>query len=218
MTINNLKSLISRLAFDGDMAPNIYNTLAASAFVLICINPTLVYDVGFQLSYAAVFSIVYFHPYLYKSMYFKYWIPNQIWIMITVSMAAQIGTIPFLLHYFHQFPTWFLLANLMVIPLVSVILYLSFIVFAVAPIFPLLGMLITHLLGWSGQAMLFSVHFVEHLPYSVLDGLYPSDFKLLLFVLLAILITLFIVYKSRTAMRGVLISIILLSQQYLPLF
>lgn len=190
--------------------PNIYNTLAASAFVLICFNPSLVYDVGFQLSYAAVFSIVYFHPFIYGMLYFKYWIPNQIWGLLTVSAAAQIGTIPFLLHYFHQFPTWFLLANLLVIPLVSVILYLAFIVFVVAPIVPYLGILITHVLDWAGQAMLFSVHFVERLPYSVLDGLYPSDLTLFLMVLFVILISLFIVYKSRTALICALSSMIIL--------
>ena len=185
---------------------NIYNSLAASAFVLLCFNPSLVYDVGFQLSYAAVFSIVYFHPYLYGLCYFKYWVPDQIWIMITVSVAAQIGTIPFLLHYFHQFPTWFLLANLMVIPLVTVILYLSCIVFAVAPIIPGLGVLMTKVLEWAGEGMLFSVHFVEKLPYSVLEGIYPSDFTLFLIVLFAVLTTLFIVYKSKMALYGSLIS------------
>jgi len=191
--------------------PNIYNTLAASAFVLICFNPSLVYDVGFQLSYAAVFSIVYFHPAIYGLLYFKYWIPNQIWGLLTVSVAAQIGTIPFLLHYFHQFPTWFLLANLMVIPLVSVILYLACIVFVVAPIVPYLGILLTHVLDWSGQAMLFSVHFVERLPYSVLDGLYPSDLTLFLVVIIVILISLFIVYKSQMALIYALASIIILT-------
>jgi competence protein ComEC len=190
--------------------PNIYNTLAASAFVLICFNPSLVYDVGFQLSYAAVFSIVYFHPPIYGLLYFKYWIPNQIWGLLTVSAAAQIGTIPFLLHYFHQFPTWFLLANLMVIPLVSVIMYLTCIVFVVAPIVPYLGILMTRVLDWSGQAMLFSVHFVEGLPYSVLDGLYPSDLTLFLVVLIAVLVSLFIVYKSRTALTCALASMIIL--------
>jgi competence protein ComEC len=190
--------------------PDIYNTLAASAFVLICFNPSLVYDVGFQLSYAAVFSIVCFHPSISGLLYFKYWVPNQIWGLLTVSVAAQIGTIPFLLHYFHQFPTWFLLANLMVIPLVSVILYLACIVFVVAPIAPFLGILITKILDVAGQAMLFSVHFVEKLPYSVLDGLYPSDFTLLLVVLFAILISVFILYKSRIALTGALISIIIL--------
>ena len=189
---------------------NIYNTLAASAFVLICYNPSLVYDVGFQLSYAAVFSIVYFHPFIYGLHYFKFWIADQIWLMLTVSMAAQIGTIPFLLHYFHQFPTWFLLANLMVIPLVTVILYLSFIVFAVAPIIPVLGIIMTKVLDWAGQGMLFSVHFVERLPYSVLEGLYPSDLTLFLVVLFAILFSVFIVYKIREALAYALILFIIL--------
>ncbi|MCX6237235.1 MAG: ComEC/Rec2 family competence protein [Bacteroidia bacterium] len=172
--------------------------------------PSLVYDVGFQLSYAAVFSFVFFHPFIYGLFYFKYWIPDQIWGLLTVSLAAQIGTIPFLLHYFHQFPTWFLLANLMVIPLVSVILYLACIVFVVAPIIPFLGVLLTKILDWAGQAMLFSVHFIERLPYSVLDGLYPSDFMLFLVVLSAILISLFIVYKSPKSLTGALVSVIIL--------
>ena len=190
--------------------PNIYNTLGASAFILLCFNPLLVYDVGFQLSYAAVVSIVFFHPFLYGLYYFKYWIPNQIWILLTVSLAAQIGTIPFLLHYFHQFPTWFLLANLMVIPLVTAILYLSFLVFAVAPIAPYLGVLMTQFLELAGKGMLFSVHFVERLPYSVLTGLYPSDITLFLILLLAVLISLFIIDKKPIAMKLALLSIIIL--------
>lgn len=188
--------------------PNIYNSLAASAFVLLCIRPSLVYDVGFQLSYMAVFSIIFFHPYIYNLFYFKYWIPDQIWGLLTVSVAAQIGTLPLLLHYFHQFPTWFLLANLMVIPLVSLILYLSFIVFAVAPILPFLGVLMTRVLDLAGKGMLFSVYFVGQLPYSLLEGLYPSDLTLLLLVLFGILITLFIRYKSHPALKGALIVMI----------
>lgn len=190
--------------------PNIYNTLAASAFVLLCFNPLLAYDVGFQLSYAAVFSIVFFHPYFYSLLYFKYRIPDQIWILLTVSVAAQIGTVPFLLHYFHQFPTWFLLANLMVIPLVTVILYLSFVVFAVAPILPFPGELITRILDLAGRGMLSAVHFVEQLPCPVLDGLYPSDISLFLVVLIAVLISLFILYKRAVTLIFTLISIITL--------
>lgn len=190
--------------------PDIYNSLAASAFVLFCIHPSLVYDVGFQLSYAAVFSIVYFHPYIYHLFYFKYWIPDQIWGLLTVSVAAQVGTLPLLLHYFHQFPTWFLLANLMVIPLVSLILYLTFIVFAVAPIVPFLGVLMARALGLAGEGMLFSVHFVEQLPYSLLEGLYPSDRTLFLLVIFGSMTVLFIVYKNHLALTAALISMIML--------
>ncbi len=190
--------------------PNIYNTLAASAFVLLCFNPSLVYDVGFQLSYAAVFSIVFFYPAIYGIFYFKYWIPDQIWKLLSVSLAAQIGTLPFLLHYFHQFPTWFLLANLLVIPLVSLILYLTLIVFVVAPIVPFLGVLMTRILDWMGQGMLFSVHFVERLPYSILDGIYLSDFTLFLIVLFAISVTLFVVYKNPKGLITALVLLIVL--------
>jgi len=190
--------------------PNIYNTLAGSAFILLCFNPFLIYDVGFQLSYAAVFSIVFFHPFIYGLLFFKYWVPDQIWILISVSIAAQIGTFPLLLHYFHQFPTWFLLANLMVIPTVTIILYLSCIMFAVAPLFPPIGVMLAHLLDWAGQWMFFSVHFVEKLPYSILDGLYPSDITLFLFVLFAILFTVYIIHKNKPALYCALISVAIL--------
>jgi competence protein ComEC len=190
--------------------PEIYNILASSAFVLLCFNPFLVYDVGFQLSYAAVFSIVYFHPYLYKLLYFKYWIPDQVWILLSVSVAAQIGTLPFLLHYFHQFPTWFLLANLMVIPLVTLILYLSFIVFAVAPLVPFLGALMARILDLAGQGMLFSVRFVEQLPNALISNLYPSDISLVLFVLFLILFGIFIIYKIPKALLFAFSSLIIL--------
>ncbi len=190
--------------------PEIYNILAASAFVLLCYNPFLVYDVGFQLSYVAVFSIVYFHPFLYKLLYFKYWIPDQIWILLSVSVAAQIGTLPFLLHYFHQFPTWFLLANLMVIPLVSLILYLSFIVFAIAPVVPFLGVLMAKVLDFAGQGMLFSVHFVEKLPHALITNLYPSDISLVLFVLFSVLIGFFIANKYPKALIYACTSLIIL--------
>lgn len=189
---------------------NIYNTLAASAFVLLCFNPSLIYNVGFQLSYLAVLSIVYFHPYLYGLVYCKYWVVDQIWIMLTVSLAAQIGTLPFLLHYFHQFPTWFLLANLLVIPLVTVILYLSFVVFAIAPILPILGIWLTQVLALAGQGMLFSVHFVEHLPYSIIEGLYPSDSTMLLIILALISAVLFVVTKNINRLRLSLAIVILL--------
>ena len=189
---------------------NIYNTLAASAFALLCFNPALIYDVGFQLSYLAVLSIVYFHPYLYGLVYSKYWIVDQIWIMLTVSMAAQIGTLPFLLHYFHQFPTWFLLANLLVIPLVTIILYLSFVVFAIAPIIPILGFWLTKILDLAGQGMLFSVRFVERIPYSIIEGLYPSDSTMLLIIVVAISTALFVITKKINNLRLSLIVIIIL--------
>jgi competence protein ComEC len=102
---------------------NIYNTLAISAFLLLLFNPSFLFDVGFQLSYLAVLSIVTFQPYLSKTL----WKPRNKILgyfhdVITVSFAAQIGVLPLSLFYFHQFPGLFFVTNLVVIPLVTIIL------------------------------------------------------------------------------------------------
>jgi len=105
---------------------NIYNSLAFSALIVLLINPTELFQAGFQLSYAAVLGIVFFQPKLYELVNSKWWIMDKIWLLLTVSLSAQLLTAPLLLYYFHQFPTYFLLSNLLVVPLVPVILYLGF--------------------------------------------------------------------------------------------
>ena len=107
---------------------NIFNSLAVSAFFLVLWDPAIMRDIGFQLSYAAVLAIVVIQPLLYKRLYFKSRFLDKIWLLLSVTFAAQIGTLPFTLQYFHQFPVYFWLANLAVIPLVTCILYLSFVV------------------------------------------------------------------------------------------
>ncbi|NOY96160.1 MAG: ComEC/Rec2 family competence protein, partial [Chlorobi bacterium] len=93
---------------------NIYNTLASSAFILLVMNPNLLYDVGFQLSYSAVFGIVFFQPKIYKLFSPKYWLSDKAWALFSVSVAAQITTFPFILYYFNQYPTYSILSNFIV--------------------------------------------------------------------------------------------------------
>lgn len=101
---------------------NIYNTLAASAMALLCYNPYLIMSVGFQLSYLAVFGIVYLQPKLYALIEVRHSILDKIWAITCVSIAAQLATAPLSILYFHQFPTYFLLSNLFIIPAAFVIL------------------------------------------------------------------------------------------------
>lgn len=102
---------------------NIYNTLAASAFLLLIIEPSMIFEVGFQLSYLAVLGIVSIYPKIYPLLLFKSkWI-DALWQLICVSLAAQIATFPLGIYYFHQFPNYFLLANILVIPLIPLIIY-----------------------------------------------------------------------------------------------
>lgn len=107
---------------------NIYNTLAISAFVLLLFKPMFLFEVGFQLSYLAVIGIVSIQPILYNAIKTKFWLINKVLILLTVSVAAQIGVLPLSLYYFHQFPGLFFLSNIVVIPFLGFILGCGFIV------------------------------------------------------------------------------------------
>ena len=80
------------------------------------------FDVGFQLSYLAVFGIVWIQPKLYKIYKPRFKLDDKIWQLFTVSVAAQLGVLPLSLYYFHQFPGLFLLSNLLIIPFLGAIL------------------------------------------------------------------------------------------------
>jgi competence protein ComEC len=106
-----------------DRHTNVYNTLAASGFLLLCYNPHLLTDAGFQLSYLAVLSIlICFRP-LYQLLEIRNWLLNKIWEAIALTLAAQVFTLPICLYYFHQFPLYFLPANLLIVPLSTLVLY-----------------------------------------------------------------------------------------------
>jgi len=104
---------------------HVINLLSAVAFFLLLYNPYFLFDLGFQLSFAAMFGIVTFYTpiamlYTAENRYLRYW-----WQMTSVSLAAQIGTMPISMYYFHSFPTYFLLANWVMLPLAMVFLSLG---------------------------------------------------------------------------------------------
>lgn len=104
---------------------NMYNVLFASLFTILIFNPQFLFDIGFQLSYVAVFSIVWFHPILKKYGYPKNRIGQYLYNLITISLVVQIGLLPLCLYYFHQFPALFLISNLLMIPLVTVLMFIG---------------------------------------------------------------------------------------------
>ncbi len=109
-----------------------YNSLIASFFILLCFNPMLLFDVGFQLSYIAVFSILWIHPILSPIYIPKNKLIKLYWDTITVSIAAQVGILPLSLFYFHQFPSLFLITNLVILPFLSIILISGILVILLA--------------------------------------------------------------------------------------
>ena len=91
-------------------------SLISSLFFLLIVKPMFLFDVGFQLSYLAVFGIIWVQPKLYQVWKPKNKVLDTIWQLFTVSIAAQVGILPLSLFYFHQFPVLFFVSNLVIIP------------------------------------------------------------------------------------------------------
>ncbi len=105
---------------------SLFNTLAISALGLLWYDPQYLFDVGFQLSFLAVLSIGLLQPRLARRWQPEAWLPRQVWAGVTVALAAQTGTFPLTLYYFHQLPIQFLAANLVAVPWSNVLLISSF--------------------------------------------------------------------------------------------
>lgn len=117
-----------------DKKSSVYNSLAASAFFILCFNPYELWNVGFQLSYLAVLGIVIAQKPISKWFYFKNKLIQKAWLLAAVSLSAQLLTFPLCLYYFHQLPLLFLLSNLVAIPLASLILSGCLILIFISPV------------------------------------------------------------------------------------
>lgn len=111
---------------------SVLNSLFISLFILLLVNPYFIFQIGFQLSYLAVFAIVAIQPKLFKLWQPKFKIAKYFWSLFTVSIAAQIGVLPLSIFYFHQFPGLFFLSNLVVLPVLGLILGLGILVILLA--------------------------------------------------------------------------------------
>lgn len=169
---------------------NIYNILAASAFLLLLVNPYLVMSVGFQLSYLAVIGIVYLQPELYRLWSPKSFIADKVWQITCVSLAAQLATFSLGILYFHQFPVYFLFSNLFVIPCATAILIGGVLLLATSPLSAVSG-IIGFALTWLIKALNVVVFTIEQLPFSIVENIYittPQCWLLILLVLFGILL------------------------------
>ena len=159
---------------------SIFNSIAASAFLLLLINPFWLFHIGFQLSYLAVLGIVVFQP-----RWYQLWIPpnrlvDKIWTLITVSLAAQLATVPLTLYYFHQFPVYFWLSGLIVVPAAPFIIGLGILLTLFHSFIPAWIEVPALLLESLIKGVNWLLLEIQHLPYSVISDIYLPDTSLLL--------------------------------------
>lgn len=167
--------------------PLTLNTLAATAFLMLLYNPVWLFDVGFQLSFSAVAAILLLQPKLYRLWTVKNRLLRYTWGLMTVSVAAQIGTAPLVILYFSRFSTHFLLTNLGVIPWVSLIMYAAVLLLALTP-FPLLQHTFATVVDAMVRIQNATLRWVEQLPASSIDGIWMDVWGVLLFYLCLFLV------------------------------
>lgn len=188
---------------------NTYNLMAISAFFLLLYDPFYLFDVGFQLSYLAVAGLVYFHPLIYNTLYIKNKIVDYIWSYSALSLAAQLATFPISVYYFHQFPMYFLLSNLLIVFPVAIIMYAG-IVFLIIPfawINELLGTFLNWLINFTNDIL----YKIEKLPFSAIDGLWINTFELFLIAFLLILFIFWHSFQKKSAVWMGLLTVFILA-------
>ncbi len=186
---------------------NIYNTLAISIFIILLFKPMFLFDVGFQLSYMAVFSIVAIDPYLYNLWRPKNWLLDKYWHTLTITVSAQFGIIPISLYYFHQFPGLFFISNLGIIPLLGIILGFGIIVILLA-ILNLLPQILADIFGYIISLMNDFVSWISKQDVFLFKDISFSALYVLFSYLLIIFGVSFLIKKRNIYLKLVLLSII----------
>jgi len=162
-----LTCIISGKAIQRSMP--VYNALAASALLLLCYQPFFLWDVGFQLSYLAVIGIVWLQKPLQRLLYIPHKPIRSIWEMFCVTLAAQVFTTPVCLYYFHQFPNFFFISNLLAVPLSTLILFAELLLLMVAWLTPV-ALIVGKMVGWGIELMNAIIGFISRLPYAYTDN------------------------------------------------
>lgn len=155
---------------------NIYNSLTASALVLVLLDPNVLFDIGFQLSYLAVFGIVLLQPPLEGLLEVKNKSLKWAWILFTVSISAQLVTFPLSMFYFNQFPNLFWVSNFIVIPATTLLIWLTIGFFVLSPIYLVSGIL-ADLLQYITHQMLLVLKWMSKLPHAVSEGIVFSPLQ-----------------------------------------
>ena len=196
---------------------NTYNNIATSALILLVLDPDMLFDVGFQLSYSAVIGIVALHPWLtgliklpqhvdvgavYKlrhgepSSTMLYFLnvcnaivsvllrmADKLWSYACVSIAAQLFVMPFILYYFHNFPVYFILANVVIVPFVGVLLVTLVLMLICSPI---QVNVFEIFFSWQIKATYGVLDFTSLLPFSLASNIYFDTVMLAMSLLLVV--------------------------------
>jgi competence protein ComEC len=192
---------------------NIYNGLFFSCFILLIVNPFWLSNVGFQLSYMAVFGIVFIQEYIKNWWPTTDWFWNKVWTLMAVSVSAQIITFPLCLYYFHQYPNLFFISNLFVIPLIFIVLILA-IILPIISFWTTAGIFVAYLIDIYLYFINNLVVGIQDLPFAFFDNLYINFLEMIGIYICLIGFLVWLIYRkskgfiiSTTALAFVFLSV-----------
>lgn len=177
-----------------------WNLLAGSLLLLVAFQPSLLLESGFQLSYAAVAGIVGFYPWLYQRVVPSGRVGDWLWKGVCVALSAQLFTFPLGLFYFHQFPNYFLPANLLIIPLSTVVMFGGIALLFCSP-FSFLFDLLAQPVRLSVQGLNRTVFLVEELPHAQITGVWITPLECVLLSACIVSATFFLVQRKNNFLR-----------------
>lgn len=189
---------------------NTLNILAISAFFLLLYNPYYITDVGFQLSYLAVAGLVVFQPIVYDLVKVNNKWMDKLWTLCSISIAAQVITFPLSAYYFHQFPVYFLMSNLIIALPVMLIMYTGLIYLLLPPIPFLskaLGFILEQAILWMNKALTI----IEHSPLASIGKIWLTTFEYLLLYVIIICLFYFWFDKQKWLIKVSLVCLLVLS-------
>nr|WP_236263998.1 ComEC/Rec2 family competence protein [Dysgonomonas sp. Marseille-P4677] len=214
LTVFCVSDIIGRKSFSA-------HALYIAAFFILLFSPFSLFDIGFQLSFMSVLSILYLHPKAVSALKIENKYVRKIWQIFTLSIVAQLATFPLCLYYFGTFPTYFFITNLLIVPLVTFITYavgtiaLAKMLSALLPVFSFyFYYLPVKVLQILVTVMSYLIHFFESLPFALLENVRISFLGLiLLFAMIVGFLFFFIRKKSRGLIFGLSAILLLLLEQ-----
>ena len=182
------------------LSRNTGNTIAGSTLLILYFQPYLIFNLGFLLSISAVLGIVVIHPMIMRIFYTESKIGYYLISSTSITLSATLTTLPLTLYIFHSFPTYFVLANLILVPWSTLILYVG-IAFLLFSGIPYLGTIITFVLDLTTRSMNEFIHLIHFLPKAQLSEINFNQEQLILSYCLILTIALFLFFKWRRALH-----------------
>ncbi len=193
---------------------NHWNTLSLTAGILLIYQPSFLYDVGFQLSFIAVISIVVYYPFIANYFRSSPWLLNKCMSAIVVTLSVQVLIFPLNLYYFHQFPLNFIIANSFLWLFAILFIYGSFFLIAISFISGSFANFVGELIGYTSSTLEVSLQYIQQFDSLILTDIWLTEAELVSLYLAIISGTWFMFQSKKLAFICFFVTLTLNAELY----